>query len=78
MVCDGREVLRCAQNDIGELRITVLGNSLTVWGMSRRSPIGVGDDGFVGGPAHLGAGLRWKDGGGGISQSEEGTFETGF
>ena len=28
----------------------MLGNSLTVWGMSRRSPIGVGDDGFVGAP----------------------------
>ena len=29
----------------------MLGNSLTVWGMSRRSPIGVGDDGYVGGRA---------------------------
>ena len=31
----------------------VLGNSLTDWGMSRRSPIGVGDDEFWGGACTL-------------------------
>ena len=57
--------------------------------MSRRSPIGVGDDGFVGGPAHLGAGpvslestevgvLRWNQTEEGtLSQTGEGTFEAG-